>query len=155
MSTKTKRKTKLKKPVNSIKQSYDGIDFDSTPEMDMYILLKKAGIKFNYIGKENSLYKLVPEAKYEAECYERPQKRSPKLKDVRKISGLGYTADFVGENEEWFIEVKGRRLGDFNIRWKLFKKWLNQRDEPNPILFMPVTPQDMRQVIDILKEKGY
>ena len=152
--TKKKVKKKLKKPVNSIKQVYDGISFDSTPEMNMYILLKQAGIKFEYIGQENAKYKLLNQTEYGNECYERPQKRSKQMKNTTKVSGIGYTPDFVGENEEWFIEVKGRKFGDFNMRWKLFKNWVNLRKIP-PYLFMPVQQQDMQQVINILKSKGY
>jgi len=149
-----KKKKKLKKPVNSIKQVYDGISFDSTPEMNMYILLKQAGIKFEYIGQENAKYKLLNQTEYGKECYERPQRRSKQMKSTTKVTGIGYTPDFVGENEEWFIEVKGRKFGDFNMRWKLFKNHVNLRKIP-PYLFMPVQQQDMQQVINILKSKGY
>jgi hypothetical protein len=120
----------------------------------MYKMLKEASIDFLYIGKENAKYKLLVEDKYEGECYERAQKRSKAMRDTSKISETGYTPDFSGKNEEWFIEVKGRKLGDFNIRWKLFKRFLNKRDN-NPTLFMPVTLKDCEQVINILKEKGY
>lgn len=151
---KTTRKRALKKPVNSIKQVYDGIEFDSTPEMDMYILLKQAGIKFDYIGKERAKYKLLEEDTFKGVSYERAQKRSKEMKDTPKISETGYTPDFVGEDEKWFIEVKGRKVGDFNLRWKLFKRFLNNR-KPVPFIFMPVTQGDMQQVINILKQKGY
>ena len=76
------------------------------------------------------------------------------MNDTPKISETGYTPDFVGHNEEWFIEVKGRKVGDFNLRWKLFKRFCNNRD-PVPILFMPVTGVDMQQVINILKQKQH
>lgn len=149
-----RKKTPRKKHVNANKQHYDGIDFDSTPEMSMYILLKRAGIKFKYIGQERAKYKLLTETKYEGESFERPQRRSKQMKDTPKISETGYTPDFVGEDEQWFIEVKGRKVGDFNLRWKLFKRFLNERKH-KPLLFMPVTGVDMQQVINILKQKGY
>ena len=157
MTTRRRKKTrkrKLKKPVNSIKRVFDGIEFDSTPEMDMYILLKKAGIKFAYTGKSKGAYVLFSEGKYLSECYERARKNSPKMRDFSKINGMSYTPDFIGENHEWIIEVKGRKIGDFNMRWKLFKHHLNKSDNP-PILFMPTNTQDMEQVITILKSKGY
>ena len=147
-------KKKGKKWVNSNKPKKDGIQFDSDRELDMYNLLKQANIKFTYIGKDNAKYKVLEESEYQGECYERAQKRSKLMRDTSKISETGYTPDFVGENEDWFIEVKGRKLGDFNLRWKLFKHFLNNR-EPKPLIFMPVTTGDCEQVINILKSKGY
>ena len=154
---KTTKKTatrKGKKHVNATKQHYDGINFDSTPEMDMYILLKKESIPFKYIGGERAKYKLLEEDTFKGVSYERAQKRSKEMKDTPKISETGYTPDFVGEDEKWFIEVKGRKVGDFNLRWKLFKRFLNDR-KPVPFIFMPVTSGDVQQVVNILKEKGY
>ena len=153
--TPTKKETKpRKKWVNSNKPTFDGHTFDSDMELHMYILLKKAGIKFQYIGGENAKYTLLEESSYLGGCYERAQKRSAQLRDTKKVSKVGYTPDFVGEGELWFIEVKGRKLGDFNLRWKLFKKKMSIR-EPIPMLFMPVTKDDCEQVVKILKESYY
>jgi len=152
-----KKRTKKagKKSVNAIKRTYDGIDFDSTAEMDMYILLKKAGIPFRYVGKsKDDQLELFPEDTYQSECYERPQRRSKELKDNKKIDSMGYTPDFIGDNEEWVIEIKGRRMGEFNLRWKIFKHRMNQKKK-TPILFMPVTAEDMAQVVNILIQRGY
>lgn len=143
-----------KKWVNSTKSSQDGITFDSTREQDMYRLLKESGIPFDYIGSERAKYPLIPSFLYLGGSFERSQKRSSEMKDVSKVQGAGYTPDFKAKDESWFIEVKGRKLGDFNMRWKLFKKSMSHR-EPMPMLFMPVTLGDCKQVIDILKEKGY
>jgi hypothetical protein len=148
------KKTPRKKWANSNKPIEDGIQFDSDAELDMYRLLKQAKIPFTYIGNENAKYTLLEQAEYEGECYERAQKRSKEMKHTPKIAETGYTPDFVGENETWFIEVKGRKLGDFNLRWKLFKRFLSNRD-PKPIIFMPVTIGDFQQVVNILKQKGY
>jgi hypothetical protein len=145
---------KGKKWTNAKKVIIDGITFDSTMEGEMYKLLKRAKVKFKYIGSERAKYTVLEEDEYKGGCYERAQKRSKELKDTPKITKAGYTPDFCGENEEWFIEVKGRKLGDFNLKWKLFKKMLMKR-KPQPILFMPVTKQDCENVITILKSKGY
>lgn len=150
---KTTRKTR-KKWVNSNKPVFDGHTFESDMELNMYKLLKREGIPFTYIGKENAKYELLDEFYYKGGCYERPQKRSKALKDTQKVSKTGYTPDFVGEDDSWFIEVKGRKLGDFSLRWKLFKHKVSGED-PQPILFMPVTLEDCQQVIQILKNEGY
>jgi len=150
--TKVKKKTLNKKWVNSTKAVVDGISFDSTRELEMYQMLKKSGIPFEYIGGERAKYPLIENFEYKGDCYERGQKRSPEMKKVSKVSGAGYTPDFKAKDESWFIEVKGRKLGDFSMRWKLFKQFLSDR-EPKPMLFMPVTLGDCEQVIKILKEK--
>lgn len=154
MTRKRTTKSPRKKWVNSNKPTFNGITFDSDKELEMYILLRKAGIPFTYVGKENAKYELLDEFLYKGGCYERPQKRSKALKDTQKVSRAGYTPDFVGKDEAWFIEVKGRKLGDFSMRWKLFKHKLSSR-EPQPILFIPVTTEDCKQVIQILKNEGY
>lgn len=151
----TTRKGKGKKWVNSKKVTIDNITFDSTMESYMYRLLKKSGIKFKYIGGERAMYKVLEQSLYKGNCFERAQKRSKELKDTSKIAETGYTPDFVGENEKWFVEVKGRKLGDFNLRWKLFKHKLNNESTVYPTLFMPVTKEDCEQVINILKQEGY
>lgn len=146
------KKPPMKKWVNSTKVEIDGIMFDSTMESRMYSLLKASGLEFEYIGGGRAEYNLIPDFSYLGGCHERVQKRSKELKDVKKVAGAGYTPDFRAKDESWFIEVKGRKLGDFSMRWKLFKSLMSKR-EPMPTLFMPVTLEDCKQVIKILKEK--
>ena len=121
-------------------------------ELRMYKMLEKAEIPFEYIGKENAKYELMRPFVYEGGCFERAQKRSKQMRDNNNVNGIGYTPDFVAPDESWFIEVKGRKLGDFSIRWKLFKQVLSERD-PQPLLFMPTNIQDCEQVINILKSE--
>jgi len=159
MTKKTiRRKAVKKKPrkkwVNSNKPIHNGITFDSDQELFMYKLLKNANIGFKYIGKDKGQYNIQSSFMYGGECYERPQKRSKELKNRQNVLGVSYTPDFVGDSEEWFIEVKGRKLGDFPIRWKMFKQLLQEKDN-QPVLFMPVTKDDCKQVIEILIQKGY
>lgn len=47
-------------------------------------------------------------------------KKAFKLK-TNKIQPIRYTPDFVGEG--WIIEVKGMRHKDFDLRWKMLKKY--------------------------------
>lgn len=156
--TRTLKKTAVRavkipgrKKVNATKATIDGIEFASTIESKMYTLLKKAGIPHTYEGKS---YITLEEGTYPSECYERATKASKQMIDRRKISGVKYTPDFIGENEAWFIEVKGRANESFSIRWKLFKQML-LRQGKNPIIFKPMTIKDCEQVIEILKAKGY
>lgn len=150
-----KRKTKKQGGYRGNKTKYNGIEFDSEPEVLMYKLLKVSGIEFKYIGKDKGeAIEIVDQSEYMGECYERPQRRSREMKDTPKIKPRTYTPDFKHPNEEWFIEVKGRKMPSFNFRWDLFKTRLNEW-KFKPTIFMPVTEADMKQVIEILKQKGY
>ena len=117
----------------------------------MYSLLKQAKIKFTY---EGTSYETFEKLDYPAENWERVRKNSPQMVDKRTSQNITYTPDFIGENEEWFIEVKGRPNESFPIRWKLFKKKMSERENP-PIIFKPTNKMDCIQVVEILKSKGY
>ena len=140
-----------RKIVQSKKVTLDGITFASTLESVMYKLLKEAGIKFTYEGES---YQTFEPLVLEEECWERATKRSKAMIDRRKVTKVSYTPDFIGENEEFFIEVKGRANESFPIRWKLFKNLVAKREKP-PIIFKPMNKADCEQVIEILKQKGY
>lgn len=121
----------------------------------MYKLLSISGIDFKYIGNDKeAAYVLIEESSYKGESFERPQRRSKSLKDTRKIKGRTYTPDFIDPKERWVIEVKGRKMPEFNFRWDLFKALMNKRKNP-PLLLMPITEDDMKETIQILKDKGY
>lgn len=117
----------------------------------MYTLLKNANIKFGY---ESQSYDTLSNTSLDAECWERARRTSKAMIDRRKVTGVSYTPDFIGENEEWFIEVKGRANESFPIRWKLFKNLVNSWKTP-PILFKPMNKADCEQVVEILIQKGY
>lgn len=146
-----KKKKKGRKVVQAKKKTIDGIEFASTLESKMYTLLKDAGIKNQYEGKSYQTFKPF---NLKEECWERATKRSKAMIDRRKVTKVSYTPDFIGENEEWFIEVKGRANESFSIRWKLFKDLMTKRKNP-PLIFKPQNIGDCEQVIEILKEKGY
>jgi len=138
--------------IKSKKITIDGTTFDSELEGYMYTLLKNAGLKFSYEGIK---YPLLPKYDYPVECYERPfSGASKEFKDRRLVRAMVYTPDFVGENEEWIIETKGKANESFPLRWKIFKAIMKRRANP-PILFLPATQVECREVLKILKSKGY
>lgn len=147
---KTTSKKKGRKIVQSRKVTIDGITFASILESTMYKLLKEAGIKFTYEGQSYETFKPF---ELEIECWERPTKRSKAMVDRRKVTKVSYTPDFIGENEEWFIEVKGRANESFPLRWKLFKKMLDSKR--TIAIFKPMNKVDCQQVVEILKQKEY
>ena len=132
-----------KKRVNQTKIIVDGITFQSTLESKQYIMLRDAGIKFTYEGKQ---YTTMQDSEYTGEVWERHNKRSKGLTLRPKIIGVRYTPDFIAEDESWFIEVKGRNNANesFPMTWK----------KP-PIIFKPMNVSDCKQVVEILLSKGY
>ena len=148
---KTTKKRMGRKIVQAKKVEIDGIQFQSTLEGTMYKLLKEAGIPSSYEGKSYNTFKPFV---LKEECWERARKASKLMIDRRKVSKVSYTPDFIGENEEWFIEVKGRPNESFPLRWKLFKELVSKWGKP-PLIFKPTKKSDCQQVIEILKSKGY
>lgn len=144
-------KRKGRKIVNAKKKVVDGITFASTLESKMYVMLRDAGIKFDYEGKS---YVTFEPLQLDEQCWERATKRSKSMVDRRKVSKVSYTPDFIGVDEEWFIEVKGRANESFPIRWKLFKNMVNKWKR-RPLIFKPTNDADCKQVIEILIENGY
>lgn len=117
----------------------------------MYKLLKQSGIKCSYEGETFDTFEPF---ELTSECYERATRRSKQMIDRRKVTKISYTPDFIGEDNEWFIECKGRANESFPIRWKLFKQMVSRWDNP-PLIFKPTNTEDCKQVIEILKQKGY
>lgn len=148
---KNKRVRKQSPHTNAKRATYDSIEFASKLEVFMYKLLKKNGVKFEY---EGCVYPLLDEDEYDGECWERFTKRSKGMKVRNRLKKSIYTPDFVGENEEWIIETKGRKLQPFPIRWNIFKRTMNRRKNP-PLLLLPTNEKDCQQVIEILRSRGF
>ena len=145
------KRTKGRQIVNSVKTKVDGIQFQSILESRMYALLKEAGIKNKYEGKTYTVFEAFV---YEGESYEKYQKRNLTMTNRPNVLKIDYTPDFVGENEEFIIEVKGRPNESFPLRWKLFKRLMHSKKNP-PLLFKPSNVSECKEVIEILKQKGY
>ncbi len=142
-----------KKHTNAKKAKFDGIQFQSGLELVLYKMLKKNKINFAY---EEKSYVLIEPFTLDNSCYERAQKRSKEMKNKKgkTVQGAIYTPDFVCPEGDWIIEVKGRKLGSFSLRWKLFQSLIQSWDK-KPMLFMPTKQSDCEQVIKILLQKGY
>ncbi len=141
------RKRKLKQNVNSTKKTVDGIKFASTLEACMYTLLKENGIKAEYEGET---FMLVTEFKYLSDCYEYYNTRDMCNSKDKRVLGTKYTPDFIGDG--FIIECKGRQNEAFPLRWKLFKKHI-QENRPGTDLYMPKNSKDCEEVIRLIKEK--
>ena len=143
-----KRRTYKKKrgPVRAKKVSFDGIQFASGLEKYMYIALKKAKIKAAYEGQT---YVLQESFAFEVDSYERQANGKGDLvnRGQKKILNIKYTPDFVSDS--FIIECKGRANESFPIRWKMFKKYVNDNLK-HVILYKPQNQKECDKVIELI-----
>ena len=145
-----KRKIRRKKgPVRSKRVTYDGITFASGLEKYMYQALKKAKIKAKYEGET---YILMKGFDFECNSYEKQSNGKGQFvnRGNKKIQPIKYTPDFIGNG--FIIETKGRANESFPIRWKLFKKFINDW-QPRVTLYKPQNQKECDQVIELLTKK--
>ena len=144
MGTRIKRKKKG--PVQAKKIKYDGINFASGLERYMYMALRKSGIKAEYEGKS---YTLVEGFDFTTQSHERQSNGKGDFtnRGNKRILPITYTPDFVSDN--FIIECKGRANESFPIRWKLFKKYV-QENLKGIILYKPQNQSECDQVIQLI-----
>ena len=137
-----------KKPVQSKKITYDGINFASGLERYMYMALKNAKIKSKYEGKT---FILVNGFDFNNESYERQSNNKGEFRNrgSKKILPIKYTPDFIGD--KFIIETKGRANESFPMRWKLFKKLITE-SFPDYTLYKPQNQKECDRVVELILE---
>ena len=142
------RRTYKKKrgPVRAKKDSFDGIQFASGLEKYMYQALKKAKIKATYEGET---YVLQESFAFEVDSYERQANGKGDLvnRGQKKILNIKYTPDFISDS--FIIECKGRANESFPIRWKMFKKYVNDKLK-HVTLYKPQNQKECDKVIELI-----
>ena len=143
------RKYKKKRgPVRAKKVTYDGIKFASGLERYMYQALKKAKIKAKYEGQT---YIVQEGFVFKNKSYERQSNGKGDLvnRGCKKILPIKYTPDFVSDS--FIIECKGRANESFPMRWKMFKKYVNDNLK-HVTLYKPQNQKECDKVIELIKE---
>jgi len=82
--------------------------------------------------------------------YERCANGKGEFKDRgnKKILPIKYTPDFIGDG--FIIECKGRANESFPLRWKLFKKIVNN-EQPHVILYKPQNHKECDETINLIQ----
>ena len=144
-----KRYKRKKGPVQSKKVTVDGIKFASGLEKYMYLALKKAKIEANYEGET---FIVMEWFDFTVTSYERCANGKGEFKDRgnKKILPIKYTPDFVGKG--FIIECKGRANESFPLRWKLFKKVVNN-EQPHVILYKPQNHKECDKTAELILEQ--
>lgn len=126
--------------------------FRSKLEQYCWEHLNSENISFSY---EPFQIVLVDGFIYQPESYEKIGKGKESFKSQRnKIQPIKYTPDFVSnsvvEKVTWVIETKGYFNPLSRLKWKLFKRWLEQEGYTWH-LFLPTNRQEVKQSIDLIK----
>ena len=142
-----KRRIKRKKgPVRAKKVTFDGIKFASGLEKYMYQALKKAKIRADY---EGATFVLQEDFNFEIDSYERQANGKGEMvnRGQKKIQNIKYTPDFVSSS--FIIECKGRANESFPLRWKMFKKYVNDNLK-HVTLYKPQNQKECDKVIELI-----
>ena len=143
----TMKKYKRKKgPVRSKKVTFDGITFASGFEKYMYMALKKAKIKAVY---EGATFELQKGFMFDVDSFERQGNGKGDMvnRGQKKILNIKYTPDFVSDS--FIIECKGRANESFPLRWKMFKKYVNDNLK-HVTLYKPQNQKECDKVIELI-----
>ena len=146
---KKKIRRKKRGPVRAKKVTFDGIKFASGLEKYMYIALKKAKIKAKYEGKT---YIVQEGFEFKNKSYERQSNGKGDLvnRGLKKVLPIKYTPDFVSDS--FIIECKGRANESFPLRWKMFKKYVNDNLKC-VTLYKPQNQKECDEVIKLILTK--
>ena len=146
ITTMKRKYSKKRGPVRAKKVSFDGIQFASGLEKYMYQALKKAKIKSKYEGQT---YVLQEAFAFETDCYERQGNGKGDMvnRGQKKILNIKYTPDFISDS--FIIECKGRANESFPLRWKMFKKYVNDNLK-HVILYKPQNQKECDEVVELI-----
>ena len=144
-----KRYKRKKGPVRSKKVTFDGIKFASGLEKYMYQALKKAKIHNTY---EGCTFVVQEGFMFENKSYERQANGKGEMvnRGSKKVLPIKYTPDFVSDS--FIIECKGRANESFPLRWKMFKKYVNDNLK-HVILYKPQNQKECDLVIELITKK--
>jgi hypothetical protein len=136
-------------PVRAKKVTFNGITFASGLEKYMYIALKKAKIKAKYEGKT---YIVQEGFEFKNKSYERQSNGKGELvnRGSKKVLPIKYTPDFISDS--FIIECKGRANESFPIRWKMFKKYVNDNLK-HVTLYKPQNQKECDKVVELILNK--
>ena len=141
-----KRYSKKRGPVRAKKVTFDGIKFASGLEKYMYMALKKAKIHAIY---EGATFELQEGFMFNTDSYERQGNGKGTMinRGQKKILNIKYTPDFVSPS--FIIECKGRANESFPLRWKMFKKYVNDNLK-HVTLYKPQNQKECDEVIELI-----
>ena len=146
--------TNNKKVIGATECEADGIKFKSKWECKVYQMLKEAGLNPQYEGLKITLQ----------EAFEPTVPFFTRIKDKRRLPGfiidnykvraITYSPDFkvVYNNKTYFIEAKGIKTDSYQLKVKLFRKWLEE-NYPDSIAFEVYIQRHVKDIIEIIRNE--
>lgn len=150
MARRSRVKRVGKPKVRSKKTKYNGIEFKSQLEVDMYQALESIGVKPKY---EPEHFTVSDGFVYNGEFYKNTKGRKDVHLGQKLIRPITYTPDFVDHDLRFIIETKGQPNESFPLRWKLFMKYMKDNGMEDYSLFIPRNKYQVNQTASIIKSK--
>jgi len=146
-----RRKGKSFVPKKRKSYTFKGIEYKSSLERNMAMLLTSAKIPFEY---EPTKFSVMDGFVFPFKSYERQANGKGVMKDRggKKILGVSYTPDFIGDG--FIIETKGYANETFPMRWKMFKKMLVDKgyDPDVLVIYKPQKISECEEVVKLIKK---
>ena len=139
--TKIVKKQKNHKVGNAQKVIYDGIQFQSGLEKNMYIIFVENGFTYKKdFFYESGSVTLIEKFDIDNEIWIHRKSDKSFIKESSKVRPCTYKPDF-SETEDlyttkWIVESKGMKTDRWNLTYKLFKIWL-KNNNPNCKYYLP------------------
>lgn len=130
-----------RKVIGAEEIEVDGIKFRSRLEASCYRLLKESGLNPSYEEVKIEIFQgFKPSVPYYLGY--------PLKMDSTKVRAITYTPDFIvkANGKSYYLEVKGFRTDSYNIKVKLFRKWLEEND-PNSEFYEVKSLIQLKQII--------
>lgn len=143
-----------KKVLNATECTIDGIRFKSKWEYKVYEMLKEAGLNPQY---ENLKIHLQDTFEPTVPFYTRIKggKRTAGFyPDKYKVKAITYSPDFLVNygGKTYFIEAKGLKTDSYNVKVRLFRKWL-ELNRPDATVFEVYTQKNVKDAIKVIKNE--
>lgn len=131
-----------KKVRNARGDQTDGIKFRSLLEGRIYTYLKSKKYTFSYEPEKIVLQEAI---KPDVPFYKK--KGKDVVQDKSILRAITYTPDFILKigNKMAYIEAKGFKTDTYNIKVKLFRKWL--QGKKNTVFFEVTSVKDLENAI--------
>jgi hypothetical protein len=151
---RSKPKTSKGRVRNATPLKVDGIQFKSKLEAYCYEQLKSSGVSFGY---ETEKYVLMEPFSFNNVSYELGKVKGQRVfkKANPNIRAITYTPDFVGEygKQKFIIETKGLIQDSFLLRYKLFKRYIQEKGLDID-LYMPRNKKQIEETINLILGKN-
>lgn len=137
----------MSKVINAEVTNYDNIKFKSKLEARAYKLLIESGLNPQYEGNKVILLDgFYPSVKF--------YKGKTLSLSTKKVLGITYSPDFIVHNRvNHYIETKGFKTDSYNIKVKLFRRWLELNDS-TAVFYEVNSISELKQAIQLIKDYG-